>query len=226
MIESFQDSCFSVEDSKMKKYIKIVVMIVLFVIMLGGCTSDKDVRTYLQALLDASYKNDPTAFLDMDLGTEEEAQALYERGIQTGTDAFCAKLNVPDELRNDFQQIYMDMLSKVRYTVGTAQKQSDGSYVVAVTYEQMKVFMPVIAAYQESADELAQNWIASNTVPGEEEVAEEGIRALKECMEEVLADVQYEEPAEMTIRIELVDNVYTPNLEDVAALEKALFDTE
>lgn len=210
----------------MKKYIKIVVMIVLFVIMLGGCTSDKDVRTYLQALLDASYKNDPTAFLDMDLGTEEEAQALYERGIQTGTDAFCAKLNVPDELRNDFQQIYMDMLSKVRYTVGTAQKQSDGSYVVAVTYEQMKVFMPVIAAYQESADELAQNWIASNTVPGEEEVAEEGIRALKECMEEVLADVQYEEPAEMTIRIELVDNVYTPNLEDVAALEKALFDTE
>ena len=48
----------------------------------------------------------------------------------------------------------------------------------------------------------------------------------KESLEAVLAEVQYNEPQTMTVRIELVDNVYTPNTDDVAELEKALFDGE
>ena len=45
-------------------------------------------------------------------------------------------------------------------------------------------------------------------------------------MENVLAQVQYDEKASMTVRIELVNNVYTPNADDIAGLEKALFDGE
>lgn len=211
------------------KIIQKIIFVLLFVFIigsLGGCTSDDDVRTYLQALLDASYKNDSTAFLKMKLGTEEEAQALYERGVKTGTDAFCAKLNVPEELRDDFQKMYENMLSKVRYTIGKAEKQSDGSYNVTVSYERMNVFVPAIETYQIKAAELAQKWMEEDNVPGEDEMETEVLHILRESMDTVLADVQYDEPAEMTVRIELVNNVYTPNLDDVAALENALFDTE
>ena len=48
----------------------------------------------------------------------------------------------------------------------------------------------------------------------------------KSHIEAVLAEVQYNEPQTMTVRIELIDNVYTPNTDDVAELEKALFDGE
>ena len=75
----------------------------------------------------------------MKLGSEEEAQALYDRGIDTGVGVFCSKLGVADAYRESFRQVYMDMLGKVRYTVDHAEKQSDGSYVVTVTYEKMNI---------------------------------------------------------------------------------------
>ena len=69
-----------------KSYHKIIFLLISIVAAatLSGCTSDKTVRNYLQALLDASYKNDAAIFVDMKLGSEEEAQALYDRGIDTG----------------------------------------------------------------------------------------------------------------------------------------------
>ena len=51
-------------------------------------------------------------------------------------------------------------------------------------------------------------------------------REFRSSMENVLAQVQYDEKASMTVRIELINNVYTPNADDIAGLEKALFDGE
>ena len=48
----------------------------------------------------------------------------------------------------------------------------------------------------------------------------------RNSMESVLSEVQYDEAATMTVRIELLENIYTPNTEDIAELEKALFDGE
>lgn len=75
-----------------KSYQKIIFLLISIVAVstLSGCTSDKKVKNYLQALLDASYKNDAAIFVDMKLGSEEEAQELYERGIDTGVGVFCS----------------------------------------------------------------------------------------------------------------------------------------
>ena len=214
---------------KLKKYRKIVLMLVciLTVGLLGGCTSSKDAESYLQALLDASYKNDSKTFVEIRLGTQEEAQALYNQGIDTGVSAFCSSLGVDEEYQEEFRQIYMDMLAKVRYTVGSAQKQSDGSFAVTVSYEKMNIFKPALELYQSDVAAMANEWAVSDDgTPSEEEMMREVILAFKKSMETVLAEVQYDEAETMIIRIELADNVYTPNAEDVAKLEKALFDGE
>ena len=124
-----------------------------------------------------------------------------------------------------FRTLYKDMLSKVRYEVGKAEKQSDGSYQVVVSYEKMNVFQPATAMYQEKVAELAKEWTEGDA-PSEEEMMHQIVLTYKESLEAVLAEVQYNEPQTMTVRIELIDNVYTPNTDDVAELEKALFDGE
>lgn len=216
-------------NTRIKKSITKILFLLTGVLMLGavsGCTSDKSVKTYLQALLDTSYKNDSSAFVEIRLGTEEEAQALYEQGIDTGVGVFCSRLGVSDEYKEEFRQVYMDMLGKVRYSVEEAKKQSDGSYIVTVAYEKMKVFKPALALHQENVAAMMEEWANASESPAEEEMVAAVYREFKNSMETVLAEVQYEEPASMTVRIELVDNVYTPNANDIEELEKALFDGE
>lgn len=213
----------------MKKKITKILFLLIGVLLLGivgGCTSDKSVKTYLQALLDASYKNDSGAFVEMKLGTAEEAQALYEQGIDTGLDVFCSRLGVYDEYKEDFRQIYMDMLGKVHYTVENAEKQSDGSYIVTVTYEKMNIFKPALALHQENVAAMTDEWANASEPPAEEEMVAAVYTEFKNSMETVLAEVQYDAAASLTVRIELVDNVYTPNTADIAELEKVLFDGE
>lgn len=217
------------ENTKMKKKITKILFLLIGVLLLGivsGCTSDKSVKTYLQALLDASYKNDSGAFVEMKLGTAEEAQALYEQGIDTGLDVFCSRLGVYDEYKEDFRQIYMDMLGKVHYTVENAEKQSDGSYIVTVTYEKMNIFKPALALHQENVAAMTDEWANASEPPAEEEMVAAVYTEFKNSMETVLAEVQYDAAASLTVRIELVDNVYTPNTADIAELEKVLFDGE
>lgn len=213
----------------MKKKITKILFLLIGVLLIGtvsGCTSDKSVKTYLQALLDASYKNDSEAFVEMKLGTAEEAQALYEQGIDTGLDVFCSRLGVYDEYKEDFRQIYMDMLGKVHYTVENAEKQSDGSYIVTVTYEKMNIFKPALALHQENVAAMTDEWANASEPPAEEEMVAAVYTEFKNSMETVLAEVQYDAAASLTVRIELVDNVYTPNTDDIAELEKVLFDGE
>lgn len=56
------------------KRIALALVCVLMVGILGGCGSKFDAQAYLNALLDASYKNDSTAFVEMKIGTAEEAE--------------------------------------------------------------------------------------------------------------------------------------------------------
>ncbi len=194
--------------------------------MVCGCTSDTSVKTYLQALLDTSYKNDSSAFVEIKLGNEEAAQTLYEQGIDTGVGVFCNRLGVSDEYKEEFRQVYMDMLAKVRYTVESAEKQSDGSYIVTVSYEKMNIFKPALALHQDNMVVLAEEWRDASEPPTEEEMMAAVFLDFKSSMEIVLAEVQYSEPESMTVRIELDGNVYTPNADDIVELEKALFDGE
>ena len=214
--------------TKMKRITKILFLLIGVLVMgtVGGCTSDKSIKVYLQALLDTSYKNDSGAFVEIKLGTAEEAQVLYEQGIDTGVSVFCSRLGVSDAYQEEFRQIYMDMLGKVRYTVENAEKQSDGGYIVTVTYEKMNIFKPALAMHQENVAAMMEEWANAPEPPTEEEMVAAVYREFKNSMETVLAEVQYDEAVSMTVRIELIDNVYTPNANDIEELEKALFDGE
>jgi hypothetical protein len=194
--------------------------------LLGGCTSNKDISKYLEALLDTSYKDDISGFVDMKLGTEDEAHELYNQGIDEGVSAFCDSLSVPEGLDNEFRELYINMLKAVKYEVGGAVKQSDGSYIVTVTYEKMNIFKPAVEIYEDGVSAIVDGWANSDENIEDEEKQRQVILEFKNSMETAMSQAAYDEPQNITVRIELADNKYTPNMDDVQELEKALVDWE
>lgn len=212
----------------MKKLKNIAVMLIcVFAVgILGGCASEADMSSYLKALLDTSYKNETQGFVEMKLGTAEEANALYEQGIENGVSAFCERLSISDELKEDYRELYMDILRNVRYSVEDAKKQKDGSYIVNVSYEKMNLFEPAIQLYQDNVAALVNEQANSDENISSEDMVNVVIKEFKSSMESILSKVEYDEPETMTVRIEIKDNVYTPNEDDVRTLEESLVDWE
>ena len=59
----------------MKRRLRIFTVLALLLtalLTLCGCRQEFDASSYLKAILDNSYKHDPTAFLDQEIGTEEQ----------------------------------------------------------------------------------------------------------------------------------------------------------
>lgn len=206
------------------KKIALALVCVMMVGILGGCGAKFDAAAYLKATLDNSYKNDSSGLVKLKLGSAEEAAKIYEEGIDTEIEAFLEGINVSDELEQEFRGTFKDLFSKVKYTVGAAEKQRDGSYNVKVTYEKMVVFAPMMDDYLAAVMNLQGDpTIASLS---QDQQMEKLMELMKDSMKTAMSSATYEEPAELTIRIELENKLYTPNKNDLAKLEMALFDMD
>lgn len=194
--------------------------------LLTACGTRLDMQSYLQAMLDLSYKGDTTDYVNLELGTAEEAVLVFERGIDSEMSSFQEKLMISQALEEDFRNLFKEIYGKAKYTVGEAVKESDGSYTVEITYERMKVFEPMFAIYNEKIAALPGQWAELDNPPSQEEMRENMNEALRDALRESIEQVEYEEPQTLTIRIALVENRYTPDTQDVEALERALFDSD
>lgn len=211
---------------RMKTKIKAVIICTVLCSLLTACGAKLDAKAYLQAMLDLSYKGDSTAYVEMKLGTADEASALFERGIDSEMSFFKEKLNMSEELEADFRSLFKEIYGKARYTVGEAKKQEDNSYVVEITYERMKVFEPALTSYNERIASLPGTWAEMEVAPTQEEMLEDMTKILRDALRESIENAAYDAPQTLTIKVELIENVYTPNSQDVISLEKALFDSD
>lgn len=214
---------------KMMKKVSVLFVGVLLLSTLAACAKF-DASAYVKAILDNSYYNDPSGIVEQGIGTEEEAATIYEQGIQAQMDAMLIDTTISDELAEEYRQFYKDLYSKVKYTVGEATEVDENTIEVVVTYEKMNIFVNAMEVYQEMLVELVTSWtqvaLTGGEVPSDEQMNEELFAVLKDCMVDALAEVSYNEPATLTIRVELVDNVWTPNQEDLLKLEESVFDLE
>ena len=87
----------------------------------------------------------------------------------------------------------------------------------------MENFTTATESYVEEMTEKASN---GEDVPSEEEMNEATYAMLKDAIKDSLGTITYEDEATTTVRVELVNKVYTPNEEDVYNLEQLLFDIE
>lgn len=214
---------------KMKK-VALLLVAVMLVSVLGGCGNSFDASGYMKAILDNSYKNDSTDFVKMKVGTKEEAAKVYEEGIDKEMDNLQSGVVMSEELQAEFREVVKDTLKKVNYTVGDAEKKDDGSYVVTIKYKKMNVFAPAIETFNGESEayvaEMTEKAMNGEEVPSEEEMNEAVLKMLKDALKGALEKATYGEEGTTTVRIELIDKVYTPNEADVSKLETLLLDAD
>lgn len=214
---------------KMMKKVALIMSCIMMAGMLTGCAKF-DASAYLSALLDNSYKNDSTALVELGIGTAEEAAAIYEEGLDTEMAALTSSAGISEDQAAGLRDVMADLLAGAKYTVGEAEAQDDGSYVVTVTYEQMNVFGPTIDNYMAETEALVAEWteayMAGEEVASEDELMEEVIALFGTVLADSVANATYEAPQTTTVRIEKVDNSYQPNTDDLTNLEYLLFDND
>lgn len=204
------------------KVIVLYLVVVLALGMLAGCGEKMDASAYVKALLDNTYKNDSSGILEQKIGTKEEAEELYEQGL----DAVMASLvqeNISEELKAEYRTVLADLYAKVKYTVGEFEEQEDGSLVVTINCQQMNVFEPAMAAYIEGVEELSGEY-EKEEIPSQEKQNEMTRQLFKDCIKDTLADVTYGPNTSITVRVELNNNVYSLNSKDFSNLEMSLLD--
>lgn len=184
---------------------------VISVLMLTAC-GRFDAGAYVKALMDNSFKNDPTGFVKEKIGTKEEAEKLYKEGIEEITGALIDNLDLSAGLEKRYYNLFSDMYKKVNYTVGEATRLDDGSYTVMLKYKQLKVMQPAL--------EFAMEKAAAASVEETEEVYE----ILMDCLRDELSSPSYGEEQETKIRVEFKDELYTVNEEDLQNMESYLID--
>ena len=216
----------------MRKIIKKMTAFLAGAFVIGsltGCASF-DAGEYVNAVLTNSYYNDSTAIVEQQLATQEEAEAVYEAGMKEQMNAMLTDVTISDELYQEYLQFYKDLYASVKFTVGEAVKIDKETYEVSVSYEKIHVFEDAVDSYEEKVAEFVQVWtdaaLAGEEVPSDEAMNEQLFTVFKDCMRAELADAEYDAPADLIIRVELIDNVWTANQEDIENLESVLFDFE
>lgn len=208
----------------MKKCAAAMLVALIAVISVTGCGASFDASAYLKAILDNSYKNDSTAFVEQKLGTKEEAAALYQEGIDANIEQL-SDFTLDDEMLSELETVFGEIYAKADYTVGEAEKQDDNSYIVKVTYRPMTLFTEVMTTYEaalnDKIEEFTERMMNGEEI-SEEEIEQIAIQLYLDAIKVELAEIGYGEETSMDIRIELTDNVYAPNETDVINLEYAL----
>lgn len=215
----------------MKKKLSIILACIMVVGILGGCGNSFDASAYLKALLDNSYKNDSSQLVSMKIATAEEAAELYEQGLDSEVNSMASAVgSLSAEQKDAYKKLCADVLAGAKYTVGEAEKQDDGSIVVTVSYEQMNVFKPAMEAYVEAVYAQKEIWQTAynngEEIPSDAEMTDWLATTLKDCIEESLKSVTYDEPQTATVKISIKDNVWTPSSSDIMNLEEVLFDLD
>ncbi len=201
-----------------KKLAAMLLACVLAAGMFGGCGASFDASKYLQAQLDNSYKNDSTLMVEQKIDTKENGEKVYQQVLDQQVNGFFTGVEVSDDVKSRYRDIFADMLSKADYKVGEAEKQSDGSFKVSVDYKKMKIFAPVMKTIQETTKDLDT---------GSETFMDDFFNLMADSLEEELGKgVEFEDAKNMTVRIEIKNKLYTLNTEDTNALTAGLFDSE
>ncbi len=208
------------------RILAVLAVMLMTLLTLSGCQKEFDASGYLKAILDNSYKHDDTAFLEQKIGTEEQAEELFQEGIDNNMDAMTASLSIPEDQEADFRTLFEDIYSKADYTVGETEKQDDDSYVVTVTYRPMELFSQVETQLTEEVNNLTESYMQDamngGEVPDEETLTAEIMQLYKDLTNAQLENLTYGDEQSCQVRIELNDKVYTPNTDDLMTLENGI----
>lgn len=211
---------------KIKKRILSMMLVAVMMLALtacGGMTTD-DAKTYVQSVLDASYKADFSEYTEQTDSTEEEAQQLFDDNLDNimsmggFTDA-----GLSDELSANYRQLFKDMLAQAKYEVGDATEGENDGFVVEVSAEPFTAFDGLQDEVVNAVQAEMANITDISQMPSDEEINEMVFQKMYDILVQRVAEPTYGEAQTVEIHVELNDNVYSINQDDLTTLDGILF---
>ena len=210
----------------MKRRTKVMTLLVLAMSMLlcacGAKYGPEDAKAYAKSCLDASYKGEFTEYVKLTDSTEEEAQEMYDNGIDLTMEASeILTSGVSQELQDKYRQLFIDLYKSAKYTLGEAKEDGDDGFTVVVTVEPFTIFDGLDTELTAKLEELAAN-LSEN--PTDEEINELVYQAMYDLMIAKMGDnMTYGDPVDVTLHVlPDEDGVYYIPEDDLYAVENAM----
>lgn len=212
--------------TKKKLLVLLLAAAMLAISACKGLTPD-DAKTYVQSVLDASYKADFAEYTKQTDSTEEEAQALYDENMDTIMEmGGFNDAGLSEELTANYRQLFQDMLAKAKYEVGEAAEDEDGNFTVQVSAEPFAGFDGLEDEVMAAVEAEFANITDISQFPSDEEINEMVFQMMYDILVERMEDPAYGEAQTVELHVELADNVYSVNEDDLTALDGILFPSD
>ena len=206
----------------LRKSSLLVLVFVMALGMLAGCgMKPEDAKAYVQATLDAGYKEDFGEYTKITESTKEEAQKLFDSNIDTVTNSLgLSQFGVSEEMTEKYRELLKETFSKAKYTVGDV-KETDGGFEVKVSAEPMQMFVGLEDAL---IGELEKKVKESKEDLDEAAITQLTVDILYDILSQRLAEVTYGDAQEVTVHVtKNSDGVWNITEADLQALDSALF---
>ena len=209
----------------MKKRISLMIaMAVCFSMLLGGCgkkLTTENAPDYVKSALDTCYKGEFEAYMEFTNSTEEEAQALYNDGIDANMEASGitdSAINISQELQDQYRQLFIGLLGISKYTVGEAKEDGDG-FTVEVSVEPFTMFDSL---QDDLINEIST--VDPSTLTTEDEMNTLVYQKMYDLMSAKLNSPEYGEPQTVTVHIQPDDDgIQTINEEDLVQIDTIMY---
>lgn len=137
-----------------KRKIWAVLLTATALVLLGGCGKKFDASGYTKALLDVSYKNETEKYIELTGSSKEAAEEIFENRMDVTMEGFDS-MDFPSELEDKFRTLFESLTKNVKYTVGEALEDENGSFTVDVSIEPVTLFDDTYDEFQKQAKDLS-----------------------------------------------------------------------
>lgn len=203
----------------------LVILMILTMCLLGGCgMTEEEASEYVKASLDAVYKGEFDAFVEITDSTPEGAQAMYEENIiHTMEAAGFSDMQISEELTEKYRQLFHDVSKLANYTVGEAAESDDG-YNVSVEIYPLTLFADVTE--KEVTKAVVNKIDGMKKYPGDEKVVEITFEVLYEIYADKIKSPEYsDEKVVQTVGVHKNEKgMYYISEEDMLKLDNAMFE--
>lgn len=155
-----------------------------------GCKSAEpfDASGYVESVLDANYRGEYANYAGFRGISEEEARRELEEGRDAQTEE---ELEAFGEISGEEKEVCSGLLEELdklmRYEVGEARENKDGSYTVSVTIEPADVYRTL----KQYSEEVTREMLEQGAAPS----APEGfVQVWNESLRRALEGIRYGEP--------------------------------
>ena len=208
------------------RFLTAAAAVLAMTVALVGCgkateMTPADAQAYAQACLDASYKGELDAYMELTGSSEAEAQALYDSGIEnTMYYAGLEEAGISQGLQDQYRQLFIDLYKSARYTLQDPAGDMENGFTVTCTCEPFLIFDTL----ETDMITAMENDLETLMALSEDELNEYTYQLMYDLMTQKMdAGLEYGDPEEVTLHISPDENgVFQIDQSDLTAVENAL----